>query len=130
MKTKLKTFLSTLLATAFVSCSPQPVLAEVIQPKVIVDCIGSYSSNCLVTVDITLDNEAVYIEAKDNFSRHWCYNWNQDTECYLTGTYRIINGELSLQELVDFSAVLKTKKVRMMCYSFLGNAPVCQPRNN
>lgn len=84
-----------------------------------VSCKGAYSQDCPIVVEMQLNQEAVYLEAANNFSMHWCNGWN-NLECYLTGTYKVIDGEITLRQMFENNATIKTKKVSVQCFRVFG----------
>lgn len=81
---------------------------------------------CPAVVEVTLNNEALYVESKFGVS-NWCpgVGWGIE-ECYVTGTFKILSGELTVEELGYNEVQLKTRKRLLYCFQLFGPY-VCQP---
>lgn len=131
-------------------CAATPLFPT--QPdKVAISCMGgSDHGDCPVAVDVRLDNErlsTIFQVPSANGTRQqmvleWCGNSTANGQpagwvpfgqhrCVLSGTYRVLGGELTQRQLAQAFIGFTTRKVEASCALDHSNAaegrPVCAP---
>lgn len=108
---KLKNIISAFILSVLLACT-NPVNAG----EVTYSCTSSQTSSCMVTAVATLDNESLSVTLKNNQKFYWCTTgWGQQ-ECYLKGTYTVLNKEFSIEELADNEILMYTTKNVLSCF--------------
>jgi len=120
-------FMKQVFAT-FALC--MPVLAQ--SGELSISCIGAETNSCPVAVDVTLDRERLIAKfsQKDSSGNHaigilgWCGDaisghgrWDSDGGCGTTGKFRVLNGELTKQQLADGTMQFEIHTIMAMCSS-------------
>lgn len=77
--------------------------------------ISSSSSSCMVTAIATLDYESLTVVLKNNQKFYWCNGWGTK-ECYLKGTFKVLDKEFSMDELADNEVMMYTSKNVLSCF--------------
>jgi len=116
------------VVSAFALCLP--VLAQ--SGELSISCIGAESSSCPVAVDVTLDRERLTAQfaQKDSSGNYaigvlgWCGDtlsgrgrWDTDRGCVTSGKFRVLNGELTKQQLAEGTMLFEIHTVVAMCSS-------------
>lgn len=105
-----------------------PVLAQA--GELSLSCVGAESNHCPVAVDVTLDRErltAQYVQGMPGSEQAvvtlgWCGDtasgrgrWDTDRGCVTTGKFRVLNGELTRQQLADGAMQFEIHALMAMC---------------
>ena len=123
-----------LLFTMVVLCAPLFATAGTLSIK----CIGPESETCPVAVDVTLFNEKLQteflIKSSVGFevgSLGWCeriegtgarsVGW-EPRGCYTTGTFRIVDGGLTMKQLATGSISFTMTQLKAFCAESSGTA--------
>lgn len=103
-----------------------------------IKCIGAESENCPVTVDVTLFNEKLQTEflikssvGNEVGSLGWCeriegtgarsVGW-EPRACYTTGTFRVVDGSLTMKQLATGSISFTLTQLKAFCAESSGTA--------
>jgi hypothetical protein len=111
---KLKKFIAALFMSLLVSCG---TISNVNAGEINISCASSNlsSTSCMVVATATLDYESLTVVLKNNQKFYWCNGWGTN-ECYLKGTFVVLNKEFSLDELADNEIMMYTTKNVLSCF--------------
>lgn len=72
-------------------------------------CVRDSTSNdtCEVILDVTV-NEGVIVAEFEGGKLEWCNGW-VESGCPTTGTFRVLNGEFTMTQLLDIDLRLYTR---------------------
>lgn len=109
---KLKKLIVALCATILMSCSSISKAGEID-----ISCAPSnlQSNACMVVAVATLDYESLTVVLKNKQKFYWCNGWGLE-ECYLKGTFTVLNKEFSIDELADNEVMMYTTKNVLSCF--------------
>ena len=105
-----KYLLAVLTVAALSYCSPHP--APAVAADLSYGCLeGSTNSTCLASLTVKLNNEVLTAESGTT-KLVWCNNqWVNsginDSNCAVSGTIKVLNGEFKLQDLIDLNVKFK-----------------------
>lgn len=81
------------------------------------ECTNTYRDNCSLKITVTLNNEALELDSSAG-KLYWCGSWNSIDSCSMSGTYTVLNGEMTVKELAEMEVSFYTKKKLLSCYQF------------
>lgn len=109
---KLKKLIAALCVTILMSCS---IISKASAGEIDISCSQGATSNCMIVATATLDYESLTVVLKNNQKFYWCNGWGTK-ECYLKGTFVVLNKEFSIDELADNEVMMYTTKNVLSCF--------------